>query len=570
MPNTPTVVSSPTSPSTPPQLATNPLWRRPVLVGTVKTLPGLHAQLVQHGISPAGWVFVPDSPTRIGQHVPERAPVPMGVPVTTLDELARFHDELLFTAAIVSVPARMEGVARRARTALGALGIPERLVQAFEDILSASSLAPLAAGTHTTTPTHSDMAELIGRTPYGVDRRSVASVLEGKRVLITGAGGSIGSELARIAATFKPELLILMERAENSLFEIDRQLARRFPGVPRKAVLHDVVDEAATLRVLKELRPSVVFHAAAHKHVPLMEDHPGHAVVNNLFGTKSIADAAVAAGAERFVMISSDKAVNPTSVMGATKRLAEMYVQSLNAPGAAGHISGTFCTMVRFGNVLGSACSVLPIWSQQLAEGGPITVTDPRMTRYFMTIHEAATLVIQAAVIAPGTEATNGLNLVATDHARAETRGSEQPTIFVLDMGEPVRILDLAQRFVRLHGFEPIIRDQANASSHLDLAQSGPTSVAAGTAPGMDIVLSGARPGEKLFEELQYGAEALAPTHFPGILALVASAGGIAGVTAMMGEFTNLKGSTDHNAILDAIRRHVPEMAKPMAASRAA
>ncbi len=192
--------------------------------------------------------------------------------------------------------------------------------------------------------------------------------------------------------------------------KIDRMMARRFPEVPRKALMHDVVDAEQTLRHMVALKPHAIFHAAAHKHVPLMEDHPSHAVTNNLFGTKSIADAAQAVGAERFVMISSDKAVNPTSVMGATKRLAEMYTQALACTSRR-----TSFSMVRFGNVLGSACSVLPIWGSQLAEGGPITVTDPRMTRYFMTISEAATLVIQAGAI--------------------DIKPGQTPSIFVLDMG---------------------------------------------------------------------------------------------------------------------------------------
>jgi len=272
-----------------------------------------------------------------------------------------------------------------------------------------------------------DLAALIGRTPHEMDREAVGRVLRGRRVLITGAGGSIGGELARVAAEFEPSLLVLMERAENALFEIDRQMARHFPGVQRKAVLHDVVDAEATLRLCQKITPQVVFHAAAHKHVPLMEDHPAHAVTNNLFGTKSIADAAVAVGAERFVMISSDKAVNPTSVMGATKRLAEMYVRGLGGEIAnrkspiANEGQGTRLSMVRFGNVLGSAASVLTIWAQQIAEGGPLTITDPRMTRYFMTIPEAATLVVQSAALEAG-----GVG------------------VFVLDMGEPVRIVELA------------------------------------------------------------------------------------------------------------------------------
>jgi FlaA1/EpsC-like NDP-sugar epimerase len=263
-----------------------------------------------------------------------------------------------------------------------------------------------------------------------------------------------------------------------------------------------------------------------------MEDHPAHAVTNNLFGTKSIADASLAVGVERFVMISSDKAVRPSSVMGATKRLAEMYVQSLNRAQAARTAPRTSCTMVRFGNVLGSACSVLPIWSAQLAEGGPLTVTDPRMTRYFMTIHEAATLVIQAGAIDAFTPT-----------------GEPGPTIFVLDMGEPVRILDLAQRFIRQHGFEP----------RLPL---GPSPAPAGlrlAGREIDLVFTGARPGEKLAEELAYDAEALNQTAYPGILALTASAHA-ADVTSLVADLSAVRTGHDPEAVVRAIRRHVPEM----------
>lgn len=372
-----------------------------------------------------------------------------------------------------------------------------------------------------------DLGELIGRTPHALDRDAVARVLAGKRVLITGAGGSIGAHLAHVAAEFAPEQIVLMERSENALFEIDRQLSRRFPGVSRRAMLHDVVDAQETRRLVMQAGPHIVFHAAAHKHVPLMEDHPGHAVLNNLFGTQSIADASVDAGAERFVMISSDKAVNPSSVMGATKRLAEMYVAHLGRTigevagaggaegtgGAEGH--STRMSMVRFGNVLGSACSVLTIWSGQIAEGGPVTVTDSRMTRYFMTIPEAAGLVIASATL------------------------DEQPSggVYVLDMGEPIRVLELAERFVRAHGYEPRV---VKATGRGDLAGVGVsfggecradeslislvnTVVKRDEArmgerkPEMDIVFTGVRPGEKIHEELAYAAETLSPSGHEGI-----------------------------------------------------
>jgi O-antigen biosynthesis protein WbqV len=374
-------------------------------------------------------------------------------------------------------------------------------------------------------------ADLIGRTPHAIDRNAVAATLTGKRVLITGAGGSIGSELARIVAGFDPAQIVLVERSENALFEIDRELAERTPHIPRRAILHDITDADATLRQFTALRPQVVFHAAAHKHVPLMEDHPAHAVTNNFFGTKSVADAALATGVARFVLISSDKAVNPTSVMGATKRLAEIYVQALHRQGRAVSANATRYAAVRFGNVLGSACSVLPIWSSQIDRGGPVTVTDERMTRYFMTINEAATLVVQAAAQTP-----------------THSGDADSAALFVLDMGQPLRILDLAQRFIRARGFTPALDTRAHTP-----AESG--------EPILRLAITGVRPGEKLHEELAYDRERLAPTAHPGIRAWVGDAGDRANLPALVADLALVRGGeTPRELVLDAIRRHVPEM----------
>jgi FlaA1/EpsC-like NDP-sugar epimerase len=425
---------------------------------------------------------------------------------------------------LVSLPAGMIEEQSRISAALSRLGLPQRHIPPVDELLRTG------VGVAEARAEEVDPVALLGRTPHGIDRAAVARILAGRRVLITGAGGSIGSELARIAASFSPEEIVLVERSENALFEIDRQIGRRFPAVRRRAVLHDVVDADGTLRHAVALRPEVIFHAAAHKHVPLMEDHPSHAVNNNLFGTKAVADAAVAVGAERFVLISTDKAVNPTSVMGATKRLAELYVMGLQAQSRAGG-SATRFSMVRFGNVLGSACSVMPIWQAQLREGGPLTVTDPRMTRYFMTIHEAASLVIQAAAIdEPGDAAA----------------------VYVLDMGQPVRILDLAQRLVLAHHRRArvIYRDGSICDVGADDGR-----------PPVEIHITGARPGEKLHEELAYRAELLRPTPCPGINAWAGPAPERLNVAAMVAELSAVRHSTDRHAVLAAIRRHVPEMA---------
>lgn len=404
--------------------------------------------------------------------------------------------------AYISIPAELDTGAIPGR--LEALGIQTINLTPIADQLTDQAAAPSIK----LQSADIDVASLIGRTPHPIDRKAVKKLIRGKRVLVTGAGGSIGSEIASIAASYEPEQIILMERAENALFEIDRRIREEFPAVTRCAVLHDVVDTEGTKAHLNELRPDIVFHAAAHKHVPLMEDHPAHAVTNNVFGTKSIADASIEAGVERFVLISSDKAVNPSSVMGATKRLAERYIQGVQRR----HKGETKFSMVRFGNVLGSACSVLPIWASQLAKSRPITVTDERMTRYFMTIPEAAALVIQSAAL-------------AHDGKRAP--------VFVLDMGEPIKILDLANRFCATSG------------------------IAKGREP---IVLTGARPGEKLHEELAYDAEQLAPTKFAGINTWAGHLPDDFDLGALVSDLSSVRASRDTEAVIKAIRKHVPEM----------
>ena len=291
-----------------------------------------------------------------------------------------------------------------------------------------------------------DLEDLLRREPVRLDLDEIANYLTGKRVLVTGAGGSVGSELCRQIARLRPMQLVLLGKGENSIYEIDRELRGRYPTLPIKPVIADIRDANRINNVFNTYKPEVVFHAAAHKHVPLMEMQPEEAVNNNVFGTKVVAEAAERHGTATFVMISTDKAVNPTSIMGATKRLAELVVNNISKN------SKTKFIAVRFGNVLGSRGSVIPLFRQQIAAGGPVTVTHPDMTRYFMTIPEAAQLVLQVGAIAQGGE------------------------VFVLDMGEPVRILDLAHDLIELSGFTP--------------------------ETDIPIVFTGIRPGEKLFEEL--------------------------------------------------------------------
>jgi len=306
-----------------------------------------------------------------------------------------------------------------------------------------------------------EINDLLGREVVSLDMQQIQNFLTDKVILVTGAGGSIGSEMCRQVCTFAPKQLLLLEQAENPLFFIERELQQAFPGVAMISIIADITDKVRIEQIFAQLHPQVVIHAAAHKHVPLMEQNPGEAIKNNIHGTRTIADAADGFGAECFVMISTDKAVNPTSLMGSSKRVAEMYIQDLNTT------SKTHFVTVRFGNVLGSNGSVVPIFKQQIAAGGPVTITHPEMRRYFMTIPEASQLVLQAAAMGSGGE------------------------IFVLDMGEPVKIIDLARELITLSGFRP--------------------------GEDIEIEFSGLRPGEKLFEELSIVGENMLPTSHPKI-----------------------------------------------------
>lgn len=306
-----------------------------------------------------------------------------------------------------------------------------------------------------------EVEDLLGRDPIELDLQSISAKLAGKTILVTGAGGSIGSEICRQVSQFKPKKLVLLGHGENSIYQINMELQNQykhaFEIVP---VIADVQDKNRIFEVMEEHKPNVVYHAAAHKHVPMMEYNPKEAVKNNIFGTKNVAEAAGTFGVDTFVLISTDKAVNPTNVMGATKRCAELIIQEMDQEYNTKYVA------VRFGNVLGSRGSVIPLFKKQIQEGGPITVTHPDITRYFMTIPEASRLVIQAGSLARGGE------------------------IFVLDMGEPVKIVDLAKNLIRLSGY---------------------------TEDEIGIVYSGLRPGEKMYEELLNENEIYPEQVFPKI-----------------------------------------------------
>ena len=354
------------------------------------------------------------------------------------NDIPRLVEEFNVEQVTIAIPS-LSGRDREAIVAIcKSVGVPVNNMPSIEDIFS---------GDVTVSDFQEiDIADLLGRPEVVLDQKELNLYFEGKTILVTGAGGSIGSEICRQIARFSPKRLLLLGHGENSIYLIHRELQEKYgKSIELIPVIADVQDRERIFDIMATYRPNVVYHAAAHKHVPLMEYNPHEAVKNNIFGTKNVAEAAKAANVEKFVMISTDKAVNPPNVMGATKRVAEMIVTNLNEPGK------TQFAAVRFGNVLGSRGSVVPLFKEQIKNGEPVTVTDFRMTRYFMTIPEASRLVIQAGHLARGGE------------------------IFVLDMGEPVQILELARKVILLSGH---------------------------TEEEIGIVESGIRPGEKLYEEL--------------------------------------------------------------------
>ena len=379
-----------------------------------------------------------------------------------LSDLARVVGNLgdagLRPQRLVITRAHMDGaVVRRVFEAGDALGIPVSRMPRLASLEAADgetlNLRPI------------NVEDVLGRPQATLDRDAMSALIGERRVLVTGAGGTIGGELVRQIAGFGPEELTLVEQSEYALYRIDLELTETAPTVIRHAVIGDVRDPERMREIIAETRPQLIFHAAALKHVPLMEANVDDAVLTNAVGTRIVADAARAAGVEAMVLISTDKAVNPTNVMGATKRLAEAYCQTLDRQGATRFVT------TRFGNVLGSTGSVVPLFQRQLERGGPLTVTHPEMTRYFMTVREAVELVLQAAAL--------------------ESTSVNRGGITVLDMGEPVKIVDLARQMIRLAGLEP----------DKDIA----------------IQFTGLRPGEKLYEELFHGGEALEPTAIPAI-----------------------------------------------------
>lgn len=386
-----------------------------------------------------------DDPTKIGRQLHGIAVV------AALKDLPQHLDRLGVHHAIIAMPAATHTARRRAVEICSGLGLKVLTVPSYDDLVSGKVTVSQIR--------HVELDDLLGRNPVVLDASGLKDWIENRTIMVTGAGGSIGSELCRQIARFKPRRLVLFELSEFALYTVEQEFRRTQPETPVVCAIGDVKDTVRVEQIIAMHKPSVIFHAAAYKHVPLMEtDNAWQAVRNNVTGTHVVASAAIRNGVEKFVLISTDKAVNPTNVMGASKRLAELVCQTLQAA------DGTRFVMVRFGNVLGSTGSVIPKFREQIAAGGPVTVTHPEIRRYFMSIPEAAQLVIQAGLMGRGGE------------------------IFVLDMGEPVLIADLARDLIRLSGFsENEIR----------------------------IDYTGLRPGEKLYEELLADDEMGLPTPHP-------------------------------------------------------
>jgi FlaA1/EpsC-like NDP-sugar epimerase len=392
--------------------------------------------------------FVDDDRRRIGKEI-------HGVPVEgSCNEIPLIVTRLEVDLIIIALPSATSRQIRRIVEICETTGLPFRTLPQLQDLVSGkASLKDLR---------DVQIEDLLGREPVKLNWQAITDATQGQTVLVSGGGGSIGSELCRQIGRLKPDRLIIVDRSELNLYSIELELRKKFPDLSLITLLADVNDTVQMEKIMRTYLPAMVYHAAAYKHVPLLEDQAHAAVVNNVLGTRVMANLADKYGCRSFVMVSTDKAVNPANVMGASKRLAEMYCQVMNTK------SNTRFITVRFGNVLGSSGSVIPLFQQQIAEGGPVTVTHPDVIRYFMTISEACQLIMQAGVIGKGGE------------------------IFVLDMGEPVKISYLAEQLIRLSGKIP--------------------------GEDIEIIYTRLRPGEKLFEELFHDAEKLSETSHPKIL----------------------------------------------------
>ncbi|MHB8453185.1 MAG: polysaccharide biosynthesis protein [Acidiferrobacterales bacterium] len=420
-----------------------------------------------------------------------------GIPVCgTIDEIPVIANDLGVELILIALPSASSAQMRRIVGVCESTGIHFRMLPRMQDLVTSQiGIKELR---------EVKLDDLLGRETVSLDWKAITQGTQDKTILVSGGGGSIGSELCRQIARLNPVRLIIFEQSEFNLYAIEMELRREFPTLSLQIFLGDVTDAIAVNRVLETYKPNVIFHAAAYKHVPMLENQVRAAVVNNALGTRMLASLADKHGCESFVMISTDKAVNPGNVMGATKRVAEIYCQGLNMR------SKTHFITVRFGNVLGSAGSVIPLFQKQIAAGGPVTVTHPEITRYFMTIPEAAQLILQASVIGRGGE------------------------IFVLDMGEPVKIAYLAEQLILLSGKKP--------------------------GEDINIVYTGLRPGEKLYEELFHEAEQLVDTGHPKIMLARSRSVDIDSVDRIFAELVQACDANTEPQLRELLRALVPEL----------
>jgi FlaA1/EpsC-like NDP-sugar epimerase len=438
-------------------------------------------------IQPIG--FLDDDPAK-------QAVLINGLPVLgTTAQLSEVLREHKARQAIITIANASASFVRRISELCKTSGVALKMIPGVYEIVS--------GGVNVTRVRDVAIEDLLRRDPVVLDHDAISRVVQNRVVMVSGAGGSIGSELCHQICRFRPQKLLLVEHTENSLFHIGRQLHDKFPEISRVPCLADIRDPERMEKLFRKYKPQVVFHAAAHKHVPMMEDNPGEAIKNNVLGTKQLADLAHRFEVGEFVMISTDKAVNPTSVMGVSKRVAEIYIQALSQR------SDTRFITVRFGNVLGSAGSVIPIFEEQIRRGGPVTITHPEMKRYFMTIPEACQLVLQAASMGNGGD------------------------IMILDMGQPVKIVDLARDLIRLSGLRPDV--------------------------DIEIRYTGLRPGEKLFEELAVSNEHADKMRHPKIFVGRFRPYLWENVTAFIHELSKLSDCPDGNLVRSKFKEFVPE-----------
>jgi FlaA1/EpsC-like NDP-sugar epimerase len=464
-----------------------------LIIGAGKAGTLITRQLLNNqdlGLKPSA--FIDDDPNKYRLQI-------LGVPVAgTSEEIVQAVEKYKIDLIVLAIPSLSKSELTRIFDECSKTKVKTQIMPMIEDIM----LGKVAVNQFRDV----EVEDLLGREPVDLDMDGISETITGKTVLVTGAGGSIGSEICRQICRFSPRKLVLLGHGENSIYLIDMELRNSvLPSIEIIPVIGDIQDRARMFEVMEEYRPDVVYHAAAHKHVPLMEYNPRESVKNNVFGTKNVAEAADTFGVGTFVMISSDKAVNPTNVMGSTKRIAEMVIQQLSK------VSKTKFVAVRFGNVLGSRGSVIPLFKKQILAGGPVTVTHPDMTRYFMTIPEASRLVIQAGSLARGGE------------------------IFVLDMGEPVKIVDLAANLIKLSGY---------------------------SVEEIGINYSGIRPGEKMYEELLGDKEVHPEEVFPKIFIGKALFEQEDEVNYLIGNFDNLSSAQLKDYVLClANRREIGALA---------